>query len=352
MCPPPSARSSTPSSAQRGVILDIESMGLLLAAGAFTISTVVAIAIFWGRSLTISGRGSLGEFIAIAGAATAVLAFGMARVWLGAAHSRSPAVRRQYRWLDMIALAAAHGAIAMLGWVGVAAVFQRSFVGATLYPTPAAIIAGAAVAVTAYASFLSGSNASSRQLSLVLAVFLVVGIVTAMLSSEDPLWWQKNLSALGITRDISALSFNLTVLIAGILVTTIAKVGTAGLPAGANSDRRKVNVVRLLFVLIGIFLACVGLFPVDRFYVLHNTVATGMTAAFAAIVLSTPWLMPSLPPVFIVSGFVFVAVILFLGILFAVGIYNLTAVELIASLVIFAWIILFLRNVQPEREGG
>ena len=37
-------------------------------------------------------------------------------------------------------------------------------------------------------------------------------------------------------------------------------------------------------------------------------------------------------------------VIVVLGVFFAVGYYNLTAVELVAGVLIFSWIILFLRN--------
>ncbi|WP_424936468.1 MULTISPECIES: hypothetical protein [Bacteria] len=53
------------------------------------------------------------------------------------------------------------------------------------------------------------------------------------------------------------------------------------------------------------------------------------------------------------------AVIALLAILFAVGYYNLTAVELIAAVLIFSWIIVFLRTTAsvtaparlPEPRG-
>jgi hypothetical membrane protein len=189
-------------------------------------------------------------------------------------------------------------------------------------------------------------------LSLVLAVFLVVGVITAMLSSTDPLWWQKNLSALGMTDDISALAFNLTLFIAGAIVTIVARYATAGLPAGTAKERRGRDVVRYGLVAIGILLACVGIFPVDEFFALHNTVATGMAVVFAVIVIGLPRFLPSMPRVFVYLGWVYVAVIVVLGVFFAIGYYNLTAVELVAGVLIFSWIILFLRNtgsVGPKR---
>ena len=104
-------------------------------------------------------------------------------------------------------------------------------------------------------------------------------------------------------------------------------------------------------------LACVGVFPVDAFFLLHNTVATGMTVAFAIIVVGLPWFLRRISRVFVVLGWVYVAVIALLGIFFATGYYNLTAVELIAAVLIFSWIILFLRaasvdRVAPEQTDG
>jgi hypothetical membrane protein len=99
-------------------------------------------------------------------------------------------------------------------------------------------------------------------------------------------------------------------------------------------------------VLVGIFLACVGVFPVNAFFLLHNTVATGMAVIFAVMICALPWLLPSLPRVFFGLGYVYVGVIVLLAIFFATGYYNLTAVELIAAVLIFSWIIVFLRTAS------
>lgn len=334
--------------------MDDESIALVVAASAFLLSGLVALAVFWGRELPIDGRQSVGDFTAIASAIAAAAAFALAQ----ARPRRRNAARQtaghgeRYRWFDLVALSLAHGVIALLGWIGIATVMEHSFLGATVYASPAAALVAAATALSAFAAFLSGANLSPRQLSLVLAVFLVVGMVTAMLSSADPLWWQMNLSALGITHDISALTFNLTLVVSGVLITTIARFGTGSLPTGSVSQRRHRVTVRVLFVLLGAFLGCVGVFPVDRFFLMHNTVATGMTVVFAALALGLPWLIPSMPRVFVVLGFVYVWIIVALAALFATGIYNLTAVELVSAVLIFSWIILFLRNVETNARPG
>ena len=88
-------------------------------------------------------------------------------------------------------------------------------------------------------------------LSAVLAVFLVAGTSSAsMLNSKDPLWWQKNLSALGVPGDISGLAFNFTLIIAGALVTIIARYGTATLPFRTPHEVGGRTAVRFGLVLL------------------------------------------------------------------------------------------------------
>lgn len=332
---------------RRWQTLDEESLALLLAAFSFGVTMLVAMFVFWGRELSINGRGSIGDFTAIAGAVAAAVAFAAARL----RHRGDDGVGR-YRWFDLVALSLAHGAIALLAWIGIATVLNSAFQDATVFASPAVVLAGAGAAVSSYLSYLSGSNLSPRQLSVVLAVFLVFGMLAAMLSANDPHWWEMNLSALGMSRGVSALAFNLTLIVSGVIVTTIARLGTATLPADSPGERRRRTTVRVVFVLLGVLLALVGVFPVDQFLLIHNVVATGMTVVFAVLVIGLPWLVPTMPRAFVVLGYVYVIAVVGLGVLFAFGIYNLTAVELIASLLIFSWIILFLRFVAPRSKTG
>ena len=123
-----------------------------------------------------------------------------------------------------------------------------------------------------------------------------------------------------------------------------SRYATAGLPVDDAAERRRRFVVRGGLILLGIFLACVGVFPVDEFFLVHNTVATGMAVVFAVVVVGLPWFLPSMSKVFVLFGWAYVAVILLLAVFFATGYYNLTAVELIAAVLIFSWIIVFLRT--------
>ncbi|MFF1633822.1 DUF998 domain-containing protein [Leifsonia sp. NPDC058248] len=333
----------------------LESSALIVGALAFIVSGVVALFVFWGQYLPISGPGSVGQFVAVFSGFVSLVVFVGARVLVGRNTTRTGARNgldvpgARLHWFDVAALALAHGVIALLGWTALSDVLSESFSDAVVYALSAAVLAGVGVAITAYAVFLSAVKLTPMLLSVVLAVFVVVGVFASMLSSADPHWWKKNLSTLGISDDVSALAFNVTLIIAGVLVTTIAHYATATIPVSNAKEARGRGLVRLALVLMGILLACVGIFPVDRFLELHNLSASGMAVIYVVMVLSLRRLIPSMPRVFVLLGYVYVAVIVVLAAFFVSGYYNLTAVELVAFLLIFSWVIVFLRNTGAMR---
>ncbi|GAB3600411.1 DUF998 domain-containing protein [Microbacterium tumbae] len=342
-----------------------EATALLVGALFLVVGFVIALPVFWGHELAISGSGSIGVFAAYGGAVAAALSFGMGRYAARPAEVSEDGVRDGFsvpgdrlRWYDLTAIAFAHAAIACLGWIGIAELLERSFIGAPVFAFPGAVLVSVAFALTAYVCFLSAVALTPLVLSLVLAVFLVVGAFAAMLASSDPSWWKDNLSALGMSTNHSSFAFNITLIIAGVMVTTISRYATAGLPVADPAARRGRAVVRSGLILMGIFLALVGVFPVDEFFLVHNTVATGMAVVFAVVVVGLPWFLAGIPRVFVVFGWAYVLVIALLAVLFAVGYYNLTAVELIAAILIFSWIIVFLRTAgsaagsSREAEGA
>ncbi len=330
----------------------LESAALVVGAAIFVVAAIIAFFTFGGKDLPISGPGSLGQFVAITGGITAFVVFVFARMVLRTRRSRlsapdgaeydSAGVR--LRWFDVGALALAHGVIAILAWTGLAALMGVSFKGAVVFSFSAVILAGVAVALTAYVVFLSSVHLSAMLLSLVLAAFIASGAITSMMSATDPLWWQKNLSTLGMGNDISSLTFNLTLIIAGIMVTTIAHYATAPLPATTRAEARGRTLVRVGLMVLGILLACVGAFPLDRNEEIHNSAASGMAVVYVVLVIAFPWLVPSIPRVFVLLGYVYVGVVVVLAAFFITGYYNLTAVELVAFTLIFSWLIVLLRN--------
>jgi hypothetical protein len=79
----------------------------------------------------------------------------------------------------------------------------------------------------------------------------------------------------------------------------------------------------------------------------HNGCASGMAAAFAVMVLGSPWILKGLPKRFFVICYVTFGVLIGGFVLFTpVGYYNLTAFELVAFTVIFSWITVFIRFID------
>ena len=103
---------------------------------------------------------------------------------------------------------------------------------------------------------------------------------------------------------------------------------------------------------MGVFLACVGVFPVDERFGLHTLVASGMVVVFASLIVRIRALVPSISrDLRRDSGWVFLAAIVVAAVLwFPVGYYNLTAVELIAASLVFSWLIVLIREPRRRRR--
>lgn len=339
-------------------LLSAEGAAIVAGGAAFLLIAVVALPFFWGRSLPIDGPDSLGQFAAIAAGTIGILAYPAGRLWTrgGLRPFRSPTGDATARVFpvdvfDTIAIAVAHGVIALLGWLVLGAILANGFQDATVYFLSAAVLAAVVCAVTGYVVFLSSVQMDLMRLSTVLAAFVIVGILTAMLSAPDPHWWMLHLSALGMTDSVSSLSFNLTLIVAGVIVTALARYATdVRSLAPAASDRpedarRRSSLirVRVCLILIGVLLAGVGLFPLNESAVLHNVSAVGMVLTFSLLVFWVRAALPQAPASFFVLGYVFFAAIVVMLVFYVVGYYVLTATELVAGVVVFSWLIVYLR---------
>lgn len=326
-----------------------ESRALVIGGAGFLILGVIAFLLVGREPVALSGRGSVGDIAALGTAA-----LGAAAVVVGSREGRefeaphAPGGRRARHIVDIAALALAHSCIFLLGWLALFSIFQRAFVGAVLYPLAAAILVGVTGAVSSYAAYLSAVTMNAYRLAALLAVFLVTGVLTSMLTAEDPQWWQENLSALGMSSDVSGVAFNVTLIVAGVVVTTLAGYSTRTLEstAGTAPARRRVRRLEGGITLIGVLLACVGLFPVDEQFWLHTAAASGMVVVFGTLIVRMRSLVPAIPATFNVLGLLFLAVIAFAVVMyFPFAYYNLTAVELIAASLVFAWLIVLIRNL-------
>ncbi len=324
----------------------LESLALGVGAAAFVVVALVALIAFGLQAAPISGPGSVGQFAAIASAVVAFVAVIGGRVLV----RRHGGHRRRLGVLDYVdgaALAFAHAVIALLGWTLLAVILEQAFIGAEVFAVPVLVLSGATAAMSGYLAFYSATHMDLQLLAVVLAVFLVFGVLASMLTASDPDWWKDNLSALGMSSNVSALAFNITIIVAGFLVTTLARYSTRGIP---TTNPKGVGRVRVSLIVVGVFLAMVGVFPVDRFFALHTGVASGMVVAFGVLVIALPRWITGMPRPFVLLGWLFLGVTLLLAVFFFIGYYTLTAVELVAGILVFTWIVLFIRNAAALQQ--
>lgn len=320
-----------------------ESLALGVGAIAFTVVGLLTLVVFRLQPLPITGSGSIGHYGAVSSALVAAAAFVAGRCVM----PLPPGSRRSLNVLDVAALAFAHAVIALVTWTLTAELIDAGFIDALVFGLPSMLISGTMAAITAYAVFSSATQMNLVSLATVLAVFLVAGVVASTLTASDPHWWKEDLSALGMTDDASALAFNLTLIVGGVIVTTLARHAVRSIP---TAHQHGVARLRLCMILLGILLALVGLFPADAFYGLHTGFAAAMAVVFSVMVALLPRWIPRMPRLFIALGWLFIAILVVHFILFAVGYYILTAVELVVGILVITWIILFIFNATAAKR--
>lgn len=329
----------------------VESRAIIVAAGAFVFSGLVGLIVMHGTTLPIWKDWSVGLLAITVAAAVGAIAFSLsARDSRHRARESGTLKRSLPRFIwDTTALAFTHVAIlAMLGLV-LFSTLQSAFKGLEVDTLTGTMMVGLSGAASAYFLYLSAATTTANKMSTLLTIFLTSGVLLSMTTTTDPHWWQVNFSVLGTTHDFSSITFNLTLIITGATITILADYVTNDLAVWMKDlVGRSTPHIRLLkwaLVAIGVLLACVGLVPVNQALIIHNTVATGMVVIFFILMIALKRLLPGYPQTFFALGYAFLGCIGVAAVLFfPIGYYNLTAFELIASALIFSWLVIFVRN--------
>jgi hypothetical protein len=96
---------------------------------------------------------------------------------------------------------------------------------------------------------------------------------------ERPEMVEYHFSQLGTFDDLSSFLFNGTLIAGGLLVTTFTLYVGHDL-RGIGESSRGTRIVTTALAIMGVMLACVGIFPVDVNMLLHNLSASGMALMF------------------------------------------------------------------------
>lgn len=262
--------------------------------------------------------------------------------------------------------------------------------------------------VMGYFGYVQGELLTAKTVASLLPLFVLSGVGTAGLTTDDPNWWRNNFSELGDNTTFAASMFNATLIMAGICVVIISyfavyeliashqqylewrKRAHLPIPATEKKDekeaslhekaavendpaakaassetdaaklpksivnaktartshfRLRVGILMGLLVASGVFLAGVGIFRYTPHPVLHDLCARGMMFPMVLLLLALPWLAPQMSKmVFVMSDLVLVLISVY-GIMWTMGRTSLTNVEAITWILFMAWFIVFSRQV-------
>lgn len=258
--------------------------------------------------------------------------------------------------VNSVSVAVVHIVLAALAVLVVFLVLSRGFLGLHVNTFWAVVLMATPLGLTGYLVYLSVSRMDTQRMSSLLMTFVTTGTLTAMVTTPDPEWWKVHFSELGTFWALSSLVFNGTLVAGGLLVTTFGVYLGHDMQTLANQrrlrNRRAPRFVSTLFAVMGIMLAGVGLIPVNVNLILHNSSASGMAVVYVVLLVSGPKILRGMPRTYFLSSWAFLVALLATVVLFVVGYFSLTALEIIAFALIFGWIAVFIRflGVTGQRE--
>ncbi len=333
-----------------------ESIAQIAAMGGGAIAFLVGPFVFRGTGTPLSGAVSMATVTSILVALLGGAAFSTAYVRVARRTERWRRRPMVWRIRDAAALTIAAAAMAAMATLAAFTVFQRMFQGLLLGRIAATLMAAVTVAASCYLLTIIAQEMSSSGVAVLLGAFLGAGAVASTLTADDPGWWQKNFSALGVSTETSSSAFNFTVITAGVVLTTLADYLALDLERWPGLTRRSVRVIRFLLIVIGLALIGLGTIPVNESRLFHDINAVSVLVGFGGLILAAPILLRGLPRPFLLSTAALGALLLGIVALWRpFHVYNFTAVELLSVLVIFAWLGLFTRTVgsgPPDLAEG
>ncbi|MDN6357745.1 MAG: hypothetical protein L0K07_08970 [Yaniella sp.] len=354
-----SETSAVPGERMRKSAARVESRAIWVSISFAAVAVVIGLITFSGRLTPLSANYSVGT---VAGVTAGIAAGASAMLGLIIATKPQQGSLRWMRhrfwgwWLvDFIGLIIIHGAIATLASLSTFRLFQQAFQGLVVDAIAATVMLCLACAAAAYFGFSSASRVSAASISTLLALFMAAGVLASMLLAENPYWWHRFFSELG-TRQAGVLSFwtfNTTITVSGIVLTTLANFITQDLYTWTAHRRRqgkRQGFVRMLkggMIVMGICMIGLSLVSIHINDPIHTSFVQILAVTFGILLLSAPLWLPGAPAAMYVISYLMLGLSILAAALWKpLGYYNLTALELAFAGIIFAWLVVLIRTVD------
>ena len=264
-------------------------------------------------------------------------------------------LRRKYTWMVVPITIAVTLLVALI----VAASFElitHSFQGVELSRISASLRLGTYIGTLSYFLVVWVMRMRGSNLVYIAVFYLFATLLVAGATNENPMWYQGSFSYLGMTESNSKFIFNLGLPFTGILIVIWTFYFTDYLDVlkheNVITDRTR-TLIHYGLILTGILLSFVG---IVRFgmgsigNIIHDVSATGMGVVLGVMMLFMPRLIDRFSRIFYVYSYVVVGLLITAVVLFVMGVYSLTGLELAAFSMAAVWLIIFYRNTVELTE--
>lgn len=182
-------------------------------------------------------------------------------------------------------------------------------------------------------------TASSLHVGAAALTTLVGGLLLAIATTSDPLWWQLHFSQLGTFGDLSSAFFNTTLKVSGAIVVFFAFCVRRDVRRlGRGPVRRGAATVAFVCLnVVGVNLALVGCIPLNTDKDLHDRVAGSMVLGFLALLITAPIMFNRLGKRMAIGTAIATVWLVISIALFVTATINLALFETIACAAMFAW---------------
>ncbi len=256
-------------------------------------------------------------------------------------------IKARVFWRMLPVIVASFAVILLLALLGFGWLLEQIFTGASFDKLTSSLILGVSVYVVSLFWGQIAEQIRATWLTTVFTIIMVSGVFVAMASNRTLQWWHFNLSFLGTQAAKASWQFNLTLILSALILVALVDYLFVALGEKYGTNW-KLTAIRVMLTILGIDLGAVGFFPNDASsHLLHTRVAGYLVLIIIALIISVKWLLPEVTRDFLVMSYAIGGMLVGLEIAFQVVHYlSLTAFELSAFMLAFAWLIRLITHLE------
>lgn len=219
--------------------------------------------------------------------------------------------------------------------------------------------------VVGYMTFVQAELMNAKTIAGLLPFFVISGVVTAGMTTDDPYWYHNNFSQLGDRTTFAARMFNSTLMLAGTCIIIVSYFAISELVTTERLQRLwhdrtnkdpnrgydiphfmvRITILSALLTISGLAFIGIGAFRYTPHNLMHNVCAKGLPFVMLVLFVCLPWLAPRLSKAVMVASDLAALVCAGFWANMMMGHNTLTNVEALAGLMFLGWFIVFSRQI-------